>query len=329
MKHQFVIILFLLSIIPKFICAQILTYETEYDLGNDGRIEKLLFYDKFDGEFEKTEFTNFIVRNETGTYSFENNNVWVVNPNLINYVDRVIDNRIGIIECNDRLYLMITGFQYGCCMNYTTILEWTGTSLNKYFHQEFEVIGSPVINGKRYLVGNIASSECYGNIDSDFYFFSFPPTEYRLFSDSLKVDKKLTQEKNSIYPKVEKEIDVYSATLVKVNITDETLMISSKLEKSLKDREFGIISLVKLPTKYFEKFENKKLRIMRNELFAYKGYEFNSSDLKEYFETKQWYIPTRKTSEEISSELTEIESYNIKQIKELEKKRLVTKAHMQ
>ena len=59
---------------------------------------------------------------------------------------------------------------------------------------------------------------------------------------------------------------------------------------------------------------------MRNELFAYYGYNFNSEDLKKYFSNKPWYKPTDMSSEEIAKQLSDIEKHNIQKIKEKEKK---------
>lgn len=319
MKYKNFKILLLIFLVSKFGFAQVLTHQTEYDLGNDGSIEKLLFYDKFNGEFEKTEFTNFCVISGTDTLSSENKEVWVENPELNKFTNEIIDNRVGIIKDKGKYYLILTGFRYGCCRVKTTILEWTGNSLIERFNREFEVKETPIIDNKRYLVGDFSFSESYGNEDSDYHFYSFYPTEYRSFSENFTVDKKLTQEKNLVYPKVENFIDVYSATLVKENITNQTFMISEKFEQSLKDREFGILSLIELPGEFFQNFDKEKLKIIRNEIFAYNGYNFNSPDLKKYFETKHWYKPTNITLEEIGKKLTNIEKYNIEQIKKIEK----------
>ena len=231
MKLKIFKILILTSLVVNIISAQILTHKTEFDLGNDHKSKKLLFYDKFHGEFERTEFTNLLVISGTDTVSVENDEVWVVNPELINFADETIDNRVGIIKHNKKYYLLLTGFQYGCCRNKTTIFEWTGTSLVKYFDQEFEVKEILNIDTERYLVGNYTFSEGYGNEGSDLHFYSFYPTEYRSFSDNFKVNRELTQEKNLNYPVLEKYIDVYNSTLVKENITNQTFMISKQYEK--------------------------------------------------------------------------------------------------
>lgn len=50
---------------------------------------------------------------------------------------------------------------------------------------------------------------------------------------------------------------------------------------------------------------------MRNEIFAAHGYIFSSPDLKERFESTEWYIPKSK---DVNDELSEIEKYNVKMI---------------
>ena len=51
----------------------------------------------------------------------------------------------------------------------------------------------------------------------------------------------------------------------------------SAVEKSLMAREYGIISLKRFDRNYFRKYGKNELRIMRNELFAFHGYDFNSN----------------------------------------------------
>lgn len=68
-----------------------------------------------------------------------------------------------------------------------------------------------------------------------------------------------------------------------------------------------------------EDLENKspsELRILRNEIFARKGYIFKSEDLLKYFNEFEWYKPNIKKIEDIK--LSVVEKYNIKKIKEAE-----------
>ena len=58
-----------------------------------------------------------------------------------------------------------------------------------------------------------------------------------------------------------------------------------------------------------------ELKIMRNEIFASKGYIFKTNRYKSYFAEQKWYDPKY---EEVENELTEIEKANIKLIKQVE-----------
>ena len=59
-----------------------------------------------------------------------------------------------------------------------------------------------------------------------------------------------------------------------------------------------------------------ELAIMRNEIFASKGYIFKTNRFKSYFAEQEWYIPK---FENVENKLSEIEIANIKLIKEVEK----------
>ncbi|MFO7897054.1 MAG: YARHG domain-containing protein [Candidatus Cloacimonadales bacterium] len=58
-----------------------------------------------------------------------------------------------------------------------------------------------------------------------------------------------------------------------------------------------------------------ELKIMRNEIFASKGYNFKTNRYKSYFTEQKWYEPQY---ENVGNELTEIEKENIKLIKQVE-----------
>ena len=57
------------------------------------------------------------------------------------------------------------------------------------------------------------------------------------------------------------------------------------------------------------------LRIMRNTIFAMHGYIFQTKEMKEYFQQKNWYEPIKT---DVSSELTSIEQKNIAFLKDKE-----------
>lgn len=59
----------------------------------------------------------------------------------------------------------------------------------------------------------------------------------------------------------------------------------------------------------------EELRLMRNYIFARRGYIFESDDLKEYFEQFSWYVPLYY---DVTPRLSDIEKYNVNFIKEYE-----------
>ncbi len=59
----------------------------------------------------------------------------------------------------------------------------------------------------------------------------------------------------------------------------------------------------------------EELRLMRNYIFARRGYIFESEDLKEYFEQFSWYVPLYY---DVTPRLSDIEKYNVNFIKKYE-----------
>ncbi|MCQ2974094.1 MAG: YARHG domain-containing protein [Bacteroidales bacterium] len=64
------------------------------------------------------------------------------------------------------------------------------------------------------------------------------------------------------------------------------------------------------------RFDNKTLRIMRNEIYARHGWIFNSADLKSYFSAQPWYHPGTDNNK---IKLSQIEEINVNIIKNFEK----------
>lgn len=319
MKQIELILCFFVMSYTSNVFGQKLNYKVDFDIDFDGTKEQLLFFDDLDGEFENTEFTKFCVRYKNKEFCVENNEAWVLQNDTYSIADKEIDKRVGIIRDNGKTFFWLTGFQYGCCLNKTTIVEWKNYSLVSIFNENYVIDTIEIINNKKYIIGQFDFDEVYGEVESDFYFSGFYPFEYRLLSENMKIDSILTKKKClSIFETIEKSIDVYSAVLIHVNYNPSTILISKKLQSSLMDREYGIISLIKLDKNYFKKYNKSQLRIIRNEIYAYHGYYFNSQDLFSYFSQKKWYKPYEKNVDLISTKLSEIEIYNIELIQNIE-----------
>lgn len=102
--------------------------------------------------------------------------------------------------------------------------------------------------------------------------------------------------------------------------------IGIKKEKSLKtfySGEFPMASLKKFTFDELDIFALSDLQIMRNEIYARYGYEFiYLSAMYQYFRSQPWYFSKYKN---VGDFLTNIEQYNIKLIKKIEKNKLETK----
>ncbi len=71
----------------------------------------------------------------------------------------------------------------------------------------------------------------------------------------------------------------------------------------------------KLTEKDVENLKNEELRIMRNEIYARRGYSFKLADMREHFDKLDWYMPM---AIDITKTLTKIETDNAALIKRYE-----------
>lgn len=60
----------------------------------------------------------------------------------------------------------------------------------------------------------------------------------------------------------------------------------------------------------------EQLRLARNEIYARRGYIFNSEDLQSYFSKKSWYYPDASYN---GTTVNEIEKYNVELIQSRER----------
>jgi hypothetical protein len=90
-------------------------------------------------------------------------------------------------------------------------------------------------------------------------------------------------------------------------------------EKKNVPGKFPNASLEILNQNYLKIFEEKDLKVMRNEIFARYGYKFiEGGEMYQYFKSEKWYIPFY---EDVSEFLTAIEKCNIETIMKIEKER--------
>ena len=308
----------ILFLLHGYSSGQVLNHALE-DIEINGVRASFFFYDHFDKEFKETQFTQLcVVWANTDTLCIMNREVWVEKPGLYQKADKNLANRMGVFLENDKIYFWLTGFQYGCCLNSTYFFELTENALRPVFKEEFEVHDILTINGERYITGSIDMVESWGDFDSDFYFSTFKPTHFYSIGNAMQPDRELMLQQNNEYPTVGNSVDLFSTTMVTLKHSGARVLVNNSFAAELSKREYGILSLCKLDREFFRKYDREKLRIIRNELFAFHGYRFNAPDLKDYFEKKEWYKPSNLTSGQIFNLLTDIEKHNITLIMDIE-----------
>ncbi|MCL2073587.1 MAG: YARHG domain-containing protein [Marinilabiliaceae bacterium] len=111
--------------------------------------------------------------------------------------------------------------------------------------------------------------------------------------------------------KFDEALTIYKESRLEfIGLFSNNLLMTLLGERELLNNEtLDIFSLSQL--------NNENLRLLRNMIFACYGYKFNSSDLNTYFSRFDWYKPT---SNNVDSELTEIDKINIQRIQTFEKR---------
>lgn len=102
---------------------------------------------------------------------------------------------------------------------------------------------------------------------------------------------------------------------------DESSKKEKRVEESSNEKDSDYVMPLS-STRYLtkddlSKYNKKELALIRNEIYARHGYEFESEYYRKYFEKKDWYKPSNKSSE---SDFNEYEKANVSLIRSLENK---------
>ncbi|MBQ2681296.1 MAG: YARHG domain-containing protein, partial [Eggerthellaceae bacterium] len=103
--------------------------------------------------------------------------------------------------------------------------------------------------------------------------------------------------------------------------TDDTYVKS--LNYSSFDTEYILpsSSQIEYSSSTLEKYSSFELFIARNEFYAKKGYDFETSYLDEYFSRRSWYSKKTKNYDQVDGSMSQVERTNINRILEIERKR--------
>jgi len=107
--------------------------------------------------------------------------------------------------------------------------------------------------------------------------------------------------------------------IISCNIKEEERLPFYSTIKEYNNNEYIRLDLL-IEEHYNIVFLNtNELRLLRNEIFARKGYKFKSKDLNDYFTQFNWYNPKVSQIDSINKLLSEIDVRNIEFIKNIEK----------
>lgn len=96
-------------------------------------------------------------------------------------------------------------------------------------------------------------------------------------------------------------------------------VITSEIKAPYSNQPIVLSEKLSETTLYLHRLQLGDLRLLRNEIFARKGYAFKSKELSDHFSQYDWYEP-RYSAVEIDQYLSPIDSFNIKAIQKAEKK---------
>lgn len=96
-------------------------------------------------------------------------------------------------------------------------------------------------------------------------------------------------------------------------------VITSEIKAPYSDQPIVLSEKFAESNLYLHRLELSDLRLLRNEIFARKGYVFKSKELSKHFSKFDWYEP-KYGAQEIDKHLSPIDSFNIKKIQKAEKK---------
>jgi hypothetical protein len=174
------------------------------------------------------------------------------------------------------------------------------------------------------------------NEPSKIYIYNFDQNKYAI-TDKIDFSEVITIDDEFYFLEKENLDDSFNYSLneipsfenINFNISPDSLDTEYNRSRNqnlpLSKRSFNLdwhtdYMVYKAPKKELEKLSKKKLRIVRNSLFAKYGYIFNSDDLRKFFGKYKWYneVTGNANQNTIHIELSSLEMERLKLIESLE-----------
>lgn len=298
----------------------VLTYSAYYDLNQDKNPVLFLFYDELGGEYDELQFTLLCIQVDQERHCVENQeDAWLKQEQLYDNATDSIDKRVGVVRHHDKIFFWLTGFEFGCCLNQTTIVEYTGNKLIPIFKKEFKVDRVQMIEDKLYMVGVNGLGTTFGANSSGFYYTDFNPELYFEISNSMFLDSLTTQLQAKAQMREFGDVDIFDSVVAhRSSDPTQKVLINRADMKVLSERDYPVLSLFLIDEEYLKDKDEMDLRLMRNELFAVNGYVFRDENLQRFYSGKSWYKPIEDSAETVYIKFSEIERLNSQLIRTVE-----------
>jgi hypothetical protein len=156
-----------------------------------------------------------------------------------------------------------------------------------------------------------------------FFEFTLDPKAHRVKGLWTANDKKLAVTtrhyeltKTSFHYNPQQNLDERYFTLRDRMVYDTYNRGTGKGESFTKDASKFNASSTLLSSRDVENMYKRDLEVTRNAIYARHGYSFQNRDMRNFFDSVEWYIPV---SVDVTKELTDIEKKNIELLKRYEK----------
>jgi len=298
-----------------------------YDIDKDNVLDTIEIYKIEEwndpGDFHKIEIKlssnkNYEIYNTGDWMRFENEELTKI-PNKLN------SKNILITEiANNREILIIEGYSFASTPGKLTILGLDNGNISPLFQSNFHLLSVEDIDRDdiKDIIGWNYYSEFFGYSDSISIGNGYRPYYVlKISNDTIEVDTAASEiynfENYIGFFGLAFDIDGRYLT-IQTNVFNDNAPDFAPYFYFEKYREHPETSLRFLDINDLDSYSKNELRIIRNEIFAFHGYKFNSQDLNDYFTKFDWYKPLDKV--DIEKRLNKYERANIKLIKELEDK---------
>ncbi len=263
-------------------------------------------------------YMKFIINFGNGKHLELDNHFDYVDSLMTKKIPKLIDSDLFyLINFNENHYIFLNEPKYGCCLeNFRVIQVNNKETLTQSLQFQVYEINDINSDNKLDLIGFKNYRDRFESF-TQFRLIDYTPFEFYSQIDSFRINSQLSESfNNNLLERFGSFPDSIRQFIV-IKPNGDSLKVDYETAMKKYCRQYPEASIKKFGKYSLGYRKPEELRLMRNEIFAAHGYIFSSPDLKEHFESTEWYIPISKN---VNDKITEIEKYNINLIREYEKK---------